>query len=86
MKKLILGLTILLLLGCGNCNDSGKYRVIYRVYWPGNPKTYRVIMNDKPYLGSDRGTNYLKEGGINSTENIIRTSAPIEIVRYEKII
>lgn len=82
MKKLILGLTILLLLGCGS-NDGGKYRVIYKVYWPGNPKTYRVIMNDKPYLGSYRGTNYLKEGGI---KNIIRTSAPIEIVMYEKII
>ena len=85
MKKLILGLTILLLLGCGSSINC-KYRVIYRVYWPGNPKTYKVIMNDKPYLGSDRGTNYLKDGGINSTENIIRTSAPIEIVMYEKII
>lgn len=81
MKKLS-GFLISLLILC-SCS-KGKHIVTYRVYWPNNVRTYTVTINDKPYLGSDRGTNYLKVGNITGP-TIIETNAPIEIINIKKL-
>lgn len=81
MKKVKWFLISLLIL-C-SCSE-GKHTVTYRVYWPDKVKTYTVTIDDKPYLGSDRGTNFLKVGSITGPD-IIRTSAPIEIVNIKKL-
>lgn len=64
-----------------SCGEEKQYDLVYRVYYPGNPKTYHIIIDDKLYNGSDRGTNYLYAGG----RKIIATSAPIEVVSYKEI-
>ena len=56
----------------------------YNVYYPNNTKHYTIIIDDTPYLGSDRGTNYLKIGGATG-KSIIKKSAPIEIEKTIKI-
>ena len=79
MKKILsvfFGLFLLI-----SCGEEKQYDLVYRVYYPGNPKTYHIIIDDKLYNGSDRGTNYLYAGG----RKIIATSAPIEVVSYKEI-
>lgn len=77
-------LFISLLLFLFSCSDNKKYEVCYKIYYPNNVKTYIVIIDDKPYLGSDRGTNFLKVGSLTSPETLARTSAPIELVYYKE--
>ena len=68
---------------------EGEYVMIYKVYYPDNPKTY-TIKNDWPiHITSNRGTNRIKKVMHNShfkrlygSETIIETSAPIEVVSY----
>lgn len=68
---------------------QGEYTMIYKVYYPNNPKTY-TIKNDWPIsMTSNRGTNRIKKTIHNSiyrkcygSETIIETSAPIEVVSY----
>lgn len=63
--------------------------MVYKVYYPDNPKTY-TIKNEWPIkMTSFRGTNYIKKTTHNSifkklygSETIIETSAPIEVVSY----
>lgn len=83
MKKFILlALTALIMVGCGH--KQQKYKIYYKVYYPNNTQSYCVIIDDEPYLGSDRGTNYLKVGS-NTGSSIIKTSAPIELVKAVKL-
>lgn len=82
MKKLIYVLFIFIIAGC--TKSESKYKVYYNVYYPNNTKSYSIITDDIPYLGSDRGTNYMTVGTIGSS-TIIKTSAPIEIVRIERL-
>ena len=85
MKKIILMAFIaLFMVSCSSSNDEGKYNVKYKIYYPNNTKEFSIVINAKPYLGSDRGTNYLKEGSVVGT-TIAETSAPIEIVECTKI-
>ena len=81
MKKSFLFIIISILLGCGS---DKKYEVCYKVHYPDYTKTYTVIIDDVPYLGSDRGTNFLKESGVTGT-TIAQTSAPIEVVYYKRL-
>ena len=74
MKKILIALLALLMIAC----SAGKHRVTYTVYYPGNTVTKTVIIDDAPYLGSDRGTNYLKVGRVTGP-TVIETSAPIEL-------
>jgi hypothetical protein len=84
MKKI--GLLVFMVLAMiSSCKRTEeKYKVYYTVYYPNNTKHYIVIIDDTPYLGSDRGTNFLNIGGL-SGANIISTSAPIEIEKTIKI-
>lgn len=68
---------------------TGNYKMIYRVYYPNNPREY-VIKNDLPIsLESYKGSNRIcktKEFGIFGHQyrdiSVIETTAPIEIVSY----
>lgn len=81
MKKFFF--IILCSLLCMSCEkkENEKCELVYAIYWPGNTKTYRKIVEGDVYLISHRGTNRLKVGGI----CIEQTTAPIEIVSYKKI-
>lgn len=68
--------------------EKGEYTMVYRVYYPGNPKTY-TITNEWPIdVTSSRGTNRVVK--VRSffwkksfrDETVFSTSAPIEIVSY----
>lgn len=64
--------------------NDGIYHMTYRVYY--NQCTFREysITNDGPiYVGSDRGTNFIKKYSITG-QTIITTSAPIEVVSYTR--
>lgn len=80
MKKLLFALICLIMMAC----SEGPHRITYKVYWPDAPKTYVKVIDDAPYLGSDRGTNFLKVGSITGPDVIV-TSAPIEIIKVEKL-
>ena len=70
---------------------QGEYTMTYKVYYPGNPKTY-TIKNEWPIgMSSYRGTNRIEKttdahnlGFKNcyGSETVIETSAPIEVVSY----
>lgn len=82
MKKIIsLAFVALMLVGC---SKHEKCKIHYRVYYPNNTQNYHVIIDDEPYLGSSRGTNFLKVGDITGS-SIIETSAPIELVSVVKL-
>jgi len=81
-KIILLGLTALIVAACGH--KQQKYKIYYKVYYPNNTKSYCAIIDDEPYLGSDRGTNYLRVGSITGP-SIIKTSAPIELAKTVKL-
>ena len=66
-----------------------SYTMVYKVYYPNNPRTYTLV-NDYPISTySSRGTNYIyktiktpffKKMYMSHTE--FSTSAPIEVVSY----
>ncbi len=68
---------------------QGEYTMVYKVYYPNNPKTY-IIKNEWPIeLNSYRGTNSIQK--TNKTpffkkmfgrETAFETSAPIEVISY----
>jgi hypothetical protein len=80
MKKILTVLFAAFIISCSN----ERHQVTYTVYYPGNTVTKTIIINDTPYLGSDRGTNYLKVGSITGP-TVIETSAPIELKEVKKL-
>ena len=68
---------------------KGRYTMIYRVYYPGNPKEY-TITNEWPIgIDSYRGTNVVEKTISNEpfkkmykSVSVFETSAPIEVVSY----
>ena len=68
---------------------KGEYTMVYKVYYPGSPKTY-TITNEWPIgVHSSRGTNRVEKSVESSLfknafsgEAVLETSAPIEIVSY----
>lgn len=60
----------------------GNYEMVYKVYYTQtNVKTYTIKHNRPITSGSDRGTNYIKKY---NDGYVIKTNAPIEIVKYVK--
>jgi hypothetical protein len=84
MKKIGLLVFIVLAVISSCKRTEEKYKVYYTVYYPNNTKHYIVIIDDTPYLGSNRGTNFLSIGSLTG-ETVISTSAPIEIEKTIKI-
>lgn len=82
MKKIISLIFIALIIA--GCSRHEKCKIHYRVYYPNNTQNYCIVIDDEPYLGSDRGTNYLRVGG-STGQLIIETSAPIELVKVVKL-
>lgn len=67
---------------CEKDYPYGNYEMVYKVYYtPTNVKTYTIKHNRPIINGSDRGTNYIKKY---DDGYVIKTNAPIEIVRYVK--
>jgi hypothetical protein len=73
----------------GPTYKEGTYTMVYRVYFPNNPRTYTVT-NEWP-IGtySSRGTNYVQKTvktpffkNMYSWSTVHETSAPIEVVSY----
>lgn len=69
---------------------EGVYTMTYKVYYPGNPKTYTITNNLPIEMSSHRGTNSIEKTIINNLgfENcygstvVFESSAPIEVVSY----
>lgn len=68
---------------------QGEYTMVYKVYYPNNPKTY-TIKNEWPIgMSSYRGTNSIQKTNktpffkkMFGSETVFETSAPIEVVSY----
>ena len=73
----------------GPSYKEGTYTMVYKVYYPNNPRTY-TLMNDYPISTySSRGTNYIYKSvktpflfKMYSSHIEFSTSAPIEVVSY----
>ena len=86
-------LSLMVLCMCQSCGPK-KYdytcTITYRIYYPGNTitKSYTYECTEKGYynLGSDRGSNYLylHKSGVIGAIKLEDTSAPIEIVSFDK--
>lgn len=64
--------------------NDGIYHMTYRVYYNQNTiREYSITLDGPIYVGSDRGTNYIKKYSSTGVD-IIRTSAPIEVVSYTR--
>lgn len=70
--------------------EVGKYKMVYRVYYPNNTREY-VIENDLPIsLNSFRGTNSIKKtvrdkwmfATMYYDARVFETTVPIEVVEY----
>ena len=58
----------------------GNYEMTYRVYYtPSTFTDYTVTHNRPIYMGSHKGTNYIKK---HRGEYAIQTNAPIQIIKY----
>lgn len=64
---------------------SDLYRMVYRVHYNSENVCTDTIINEGPiYVGSDRGTNFIKRDAIDEP-TVIKTSAPIEVISYSKL-
>lgn len=65
--------------------EENIYYMIYRVYYnQDNIREYSVTNDGPIYVGSDRGSNFIKRYSITGP-TIIKTTAPIEVVSYTRI-
>lgn len=93
IKKLFIVLFICLMFSCNNqiskvqilCNDStliGKYKTEYIIHYNSNwNPTYEIYSDKEIYTCSFQGTNFLLEK--DNTEEILSTTAPIQIIKSE---
>ena len=64
---------------------SDLYRMVYRVHYNNENVRIDTIINEGPiYVGSDRGTNFIKRNDITGS-TVIKSSAPIEVISYSKL-
>jgi len=96
MNKIIFSLLLCLFLSCNGakestvkflCNDSiltGKYKTEYIIHYSAyrNPE-YTIYSDKEIYTCSFQGTNFLLEK--DNSEEILSTTAPIQIVKSEII-
>ena len=95
IKKLFIVLFICLMFSCNNQNSKvqilgndstliGKYKTEYRIHYSTyERRLYTIYSNKEIYTCSFQGTNFLLEK--DNTEEILSTTAPIEIVKSEII-
>ena len=93
IKKLFIVLFIYLMFSCNNQiskvqilgNDStliGKYKTEYIIHYNSNwNPTYEIYSDKEIYTCSFQGTNFLLEK--DNTEEILSTTAPIQIIKSE---
>ena len=94
MKKLnlillsIIALPIIFMIGLKIYKLSQKsdlYCMVYKVHYNNGNVRIDTIINEGPiYVGSDRGTNFIKRDDI-AGSTVIKTSAPIEVISYSKL-
>ena len=93
-KFFVIIFLVFLFISCGrnnlnifldNTDDSiltGKYRTEYIIHYNSNYNVTREIYSDKEiYTCSFQGTNFLLEK--DNTEEILSTTAPIQIIKSE---
>lgn len=67
-----------------NIYNVGRYRTDYVIYWNGDfLDKFVIYTDDSVYTCSFQGTNYLLEQ--NNKEEIVSTTAPIKILKCQKI-
>jgi len=89
--SIIYGVTYCAFAVLGPNYKEGIYTMTYKVYYPGNPKTYTITNNLPIGMSSYKGTNRIDKtvdtpnlGFKNcfGTETVFESSAPIEVVSY----
>lgn len=80
IPPIILLVMLLILTSCSKTPTT----VTYVVFYPNYNDTNTVHMNDAPFLDSDKGSNYLKEGSIMGKTYYIG-SASIKIISKENL-
>ena len=56
----------------------GKYKTVYRVFYPGHAETNEIYSNNEVYSCSFQGTNFLLEK--DNPDEILSTTAPIKVI------
>lgn len=80
--KIIKHTIILWLLILLNSCENKTYYLKYVVFYPSHNDTVEVSNTSGYYWGSNRGSNYIKEGSITGN-SIYNGSAPYKIISYE---
>ena len=81
MKKVIFLVSLFFLISC----KVEKYKLTYRIYYPGNTVEKTVYCWGKIYNSSRGGSNLLMYVDNESGNRVrIKTTAPIEVVECEK--
>lgn len=83
-NKILILLATFLLYSCGNStSNNASYMLVYKIHYSCNYiKQDTLVKHGEISFGSFEGYNYI--GGI-TTDYRIETTAPIEIVYYNKI-
>lgn len=71
----------MLLSSCSGITEDRIYTLKYVVFYPGYRDTVTVSNSRGYYCGSDRGTNYIREGSI-SGPAVYDNSAPYKVISY----
>jgi hypothetical protein len=64
-------------------HKDSEHTLTYVIYYPNYNDTVTVSCDDSYFWSCDRGTNYIKEGGITGT-TVYSGSAPYKILSYTK--
>ena len=87
LLKLIALLTVASFVFSKCCEDENTtYTLKYVVFYPGYQDTVIVSNHCGYFFGSDRGTNFIKDGrSPTNPKNIYNNSAPYKILFYRKL-
>lgn len=86
MKKFYLLLSLIFMLSCNNEKTiyEGNYVTTYCIYYTNISKeTKTICTQNEVYVCSFNGTNYLLEKNV--PEELVSTTAPIRIIKTDKI-
>ena len=87
MKKLALAILLAVITVACSCSapKGRNYYVKYRVHYPGGAVDKEAYAADEIYIGSDRGTNFIRYYDEFGECSGYATSAPIQLVEYRKL-
>lgn len=85
MKKLALAILLAVITVACSAPKGRNYYVKYRVHYPGGAVDKEAYAADEIYIGSDRGTNFIRYYDEFGDYSGYATSAPIQLVEYRKL-